>query len=397
MKKRFSSVLALALCCSLAACAPASSTSSGTSSEGESSVAETSEESKGKIGIICGTVSYSEEEYRAAEYWKNKLGEDRVVIQTYPDNFMKEQETTISNMLSLVSDPDIKAVVFCQGVPGCAAAIAKAKEKRPDVLYIDGGPGEDPATIASTADIVIDMDTYQNATDMVDRAKEMGAETIIYYCFPRLLGYEKVSGAKILAEERAKELGIEFIPVTYPDPQSDAGTAGCQQFCREDIPKQLEKYGDTCAFWDLNAVSSVAVIKTLEEEGRGIYMNSSQSSPFNGYPEAFNISVPDDKKGDSAWMVEELQKHCAEMGNTGRFSVRATPNVVNCMNTGVVYAQYFIEGKTDGKVDMEALREAYAEVCNQSVDEVSFSTYTSIDGTESYDNYALILSPWAIL
>ena len=96
-------------------------------------------------------------------------------------------------------------------------------------------------------------------------------------------------------------------------------------------------------------------------------------------------------------MVEELQKHCAEMGNTGRFSVRATPNVVNCMNTGVVYAQYFIEGKTDGKVDMEALREAYAEVCNQSVDEVSFSTYTSIDGTESYDNYALILSPWAML
>ncbi len=52
-----------------------------------------------KIGIITGTVSQGEEEYRAAEKMKLKYG-DKIVLQTYPDSFMKEQETTIANTRS---------------------------------------------------------------------------------------------------------------------------------------------------------------------------------------------------------------------------------------------------------------------------------------------------------
>ena len=91
--------------------------------------------SEGKIGIMCGTIATSEEQYRTAEAWKEKLGEDRVVIQTYPDNFMKEQETTISNLLSLVSDPEIKVVAIVDGIPGTTAAIEKAKEKRQKITW----------------------------------------------------------------------------------------------------------------------------------------------------------------------------------------------------------------------------------------------------------------------
>lgn len=395
MKRIIALLLLLAMIFTLGACGGTQNKDAGdTAAEGKT---EEKHDTAGKIGIMTGTIAGSEEEYRAAEAWQIKLGEDRVVIQTYPDNFMKEQETTISNLLSLVSDPDIKAVVFCQAVPGATAAIAKAKEKRPDILYINGGPGEDPATITSVADIVVDMDAYTNAVDMIDRAVEMGAETVIYYAFPRLLGYEKVAIARDLAIARCEEVGVEFVQVIIPDPQSDAGPAGTQQFCKEDVPKQLEKYGPKTAFWDLNTMSSAATIKAIEDAGMGIYMNSSQSSPFQGYPEAFNIAVPGDKKGDAEWMVEELRKHNAEMGNTGRFSVRATPNVVNCMNTGVAYAEKFIAGETDGKVDMEALKRAYAEVCNVPIEEVTFSLYKTPDGSESYDNFAVILAPWAML
>ena len=55
---------------------------------------------------------------------KNKYG-DMIVLQTYPDNFTKEQETTIANTLSLAADPDVKAIIFVQAVPGASAALYK--------------------------------------------------------------------------------------------------------------------------------------------------------------------------------------------------------------------------------------------------------------------------------
>ena len=86
-----------------------------------------------------------------------------------------------------------------------AAAIAKAKEIRPDVLYIVGGPNENPDVINAAADLVIDGDTYISGKQMAERAKEMGTETIVYYSFPRHQGYQKVAYAKTQIQEMAAE------------------------------------------------------------------------------------------------------------------------------------------------------------------------------------------------
>ncbi len=101
-----------------------------------------------KIGIITGTVAQNEEEYRAAQDVKKKLGADRVILQTYPEKFMDEQETVIANIAGVASDPQVKALVICQAVPGTAAAIDKVKETRDDLLIIVGTSGEDPAMMA---------------------------------------------------------------------------------------------------------------------------------------------------------------------------------------------------------------------------------------------------------
>ena len=89
-----------------------------------------------KIGIMTTTVVQNEEEYRAAENVIKKYGADRVVHMTFPDKFMDEQETTISNMVSIASDPDVKALLIVQAVPGTAAGITKVKEIRDDLLII---------------------------------------------------------------------------------------------------------------------------------------------------------------------------------------------------------------------------------------------------------------------
>ena len=393
MRRIASMLLAIILVLSLAACG--SKQSDGGGGGGETESAEGGESSgEGKIGLMVGTVAISEEEYRSAEAWQQELGEDKVVIQTYPDNFMSEEETTISNMLSLVSDPDIKVVIFLQGVPGASAAITRAKEVRPDILYINGGPNEDPDVACEAADICIDYDNYSAGAQMADRAKEMGAETMIYYSFPRHQGYEKVAYAGNQCEERCKELGIEFVRVTIPDPQSDAGTAGTQQFIIEDVPKQIATYGPNTAFFDTNTMSTPAVIKAVYDAGEGIYMNPSQSSPFNGYPESLGISVPEDKTNDYEWMIQAIQDKLAETDDNGRFSTRTIPNVVMEMNTSVEYALAYLNGETGGKkVDMEVMKESLIKAAG--TEEVSFNTY-DVNGIK-YDNFALVMGPWTLL
>ena len=110
-----------------------------------------------KIGLVTGTVSQGEEEFRAGEDLVKKYG-SAIKHGTYPDKFTQEQETTIAQITSLASDPEVKAIVVVQAVPGTAAAIDKIKEKRDDILFIAGVPHEDPELICSRADIVLDVE-----------------------------------------------------------------------------------------------------------------------------------------------------------------------------------------------------------------------------------------------
>ena len=112
-------------------------------------LASAEEEGTWKIAILTGTTSQGEEEFRAAEALKEQYP-DNVITDTYPDQFMAEQETTISKLVAFASDPDVKAIVMCQAVPGAIAAFNRIREMgRDDILLIAGVPQEDPADILS--------------------------------------------------------------------------------------------------------------------------------------------------------------------------------------------------------------------------------------------------------
>ena len=110
------------------------------------------------IGIVTGTVSQSEDDLRGAEALIAEYGSvsNGGMIQhlTYPDNFMEEQETTISVIAGLADDPLMKAVIVNQAVPGTTEAFRRIKEARPDIICLAGEAHEDPAVIASAADLV---------------------------------------------------------------------------------------------------------------------------------------------------------------------------------------------------------------------------------------------------
>lgn len=99
-----------------------------------------------KIGVVTGTVSQGEDEYRGAEAAIQKYP-GLILHRSYPDNFMQEQETTIAQITGLASDRQVKAIVINQAVPGTVAAIRKVREIRPDIIFVLGEPHEDPPIV----------------------------------------------------------------------------------------------------------------------------------------------------------------------------------------------------------------------------------------------------------
>ena len=85
------------------------------------------------IGICTGTVSQSEDDLRGAEAMIAKYGDvsDGGMIKhlTYPDNFMQEMETTISQIASLADDPLMKVVIVNQAIPGTTEGFRRVREK----------------------------------------------------------------------------------------------------------------------------------------------------------------------------------------------------------------------------------------------------------------------------
>ena len=340
-----------------------------------------------KIGVVTGTVSQGEEEYRAAEAVKRKYG-DQVILQTYPDKFMDEQETTISNILSIANDPEVKAIVICQAVPGTSAAIDKVREIRDDVLIVTAVPGEAPDTIAPKADVVLQGDELGMGITIIEQAEKLGAETFVHYSFPRHMSYPLLAARRDIFKEECEKRGIAFVDATAPDPTGDAGVPGAQQFILEDIPRKIDEYGENTCFFSTNCSMQEPLIKSSLEEG-GIVAQQCCPSPYHGYPGALGIDIPEEKQGDVAYVIDQISAKIAEKGGTGRFSTWPVPVNMMFVESGAEYAIAWAQGKTNGKLDkayMEKLFSEYAEV------EVKLTTLT--EGGTTYDNFLLLLSDY---
>lgn len=344
---------------------------------------------KYKIGIITGTVSQGEEEYRAAEQMKEKYG-DMIVLQTYPDSFMKEQETTIANTLTLASDPDVKAIIFVQAVPGASAAIDKVRETNPDMLFICGVPGEDPAMIGGKADVILQADELGMGTTIVKQAKKQGAKTLVHYSFPRHMSYEMLAKRRDLLKTTCEEEGLKFVDATAPDPTGDAGVPGAQQFILEDVPRKVAEYGKDTAFFSTNCSMQEPLIKSVLAQG-AIFPQQCCPSPYHAYPAALGIEIPNDKKGNIDYIIEQIGSKIKAKGGEGRFSTWPVPVNMLFVECGVEYAMAYLDGKTDGRNDQDKL----SEILNSKIDgKITITPYTDNGTKKTYDNYYLILSDY---
>lgn len=339
-------------------------------------------EDEWKIGIMSSTVTQNEEEFRMAAQMVEKYGADRILHTTYPDKFMDEQETTITNMLEMASTPGVKALIMVQAVPGAVAAVDKVRELYPDMLIILGSPQEDPEIIAQKGDIVLNTDDLGRGDQIAEHAKNLGAEVLVHYSFPRHMSIEMLAERRRMMKEKAEELGMLFVDEDAPDPTGDAGVPGTQQFIMEDVPRKIAQYGTETAVFGTNCAMMEPLIRQSVEYG-GIFPVQCCPSPYHALPAALGIEVPEDKKGDVPWMLEQIGIKCTEAGASGRVATWPVPVNMMYIEAGVEYAIEWINGNTDGTVDKAKLVEIMEGIAGGAV------SLTEYPGT---DNYFLYLS-----
>ena len=283
------------------------------------------EEAPFHIGIMTGTVSQSEDDLRGAELMIQKYGNSAeggmITHITYPDNFMSEMETTIGQIVGLADDPKMRVIVVNQAIPGTAEGFRRVREKRPDIILLAGTAQEDPAVITAAADLALIADDISRGYTIPLGAQKMGAKTFVHVSFPRHMSYETLGRRRAIMEAACKDLGIKFVFETAPDPTSDVGVAGAQQFILEQMPAWLEKYGKDTAFFCTNDAHTEPLLKRIAELG-GYFVEADLPSPLMGYPGALGIDLSQEK-GDWTAILKKVEESVEKAGGKGRMGTWA--------------------------------------------------------------------------
>jgi hypothetical protein len=315
------------------------------------------------IGVATLTVSQAEDTYRGAENLIKMYGDvaDGGMIKhvTMPDNFMAEMETTITQIAGLADDPKVKVVVVDDAIPGTTEGFRRIKEKRSDVLCFAGEPHEDPTVIAQVADFIVNTDNIARGYLIIKTAQDLGAKKFVHISFPRHMGYELLSRRRAIMEVACKDLGLEFIAETAPDPTSDVGIPGAQQFVLENVPSWVEKYGKETAFFTTNDAHTEPLLLQLAKYG-GIFIESDIPSPIMGYPGAFGIDLTAEA-GDWSAILKKVETVVIDAGAGGRMGTWAYSQGWSTVCSLAEYGKNILEG-TATLGNLKDLWSAYAKI-----------------------------------
>ncbi|MDR2738218.1 MAG: DUF3798 domain-containing protein, partial [Treponema sp.] len=246
------------------------------------------------IGILTETVSQAEDDLRGAEELIHRYGRvsDGGIIQhiTYPDNFMDQQEVFISQVVSMADDPLMKEIVVNNSIPGTAEAFKRVRERRPDILLIAAEAHEDPLVIQQAADLATNADFISRGYLIPWAAKQLGADTFVHISFPRHMSYESFGLRRQIFEAACNDLGLKFVFVTAPDPTSDVGIAGAQQYILEQTPQWIQQYGKNTVFFCTNDAHTEPLLRQLLAHG-GMFVEADLPSPLMDYPGALGLEL----------------------------------------------------------------------------------------------------------
>ena len=379
MKKKLSIFLVLVMMASMLLTACGNKQTEETQETTAQTETEETEEAY-HIAVVTPTLSVSEDEFRAGEQLEEQYP-DIVKHLVLPEKFDTEIEGCISTIVSAADDPLMKAVIVSSGQSGLIPAFQQLKEKNPDIITISSAIYDEPDMMSENIDLNLDMDAIRRGETIPKKAYEMGAKTFIHYSFPTHLAKPTITARRDQVKKTCEELGMEFVEVITPDPQTGNGPEAMQQFLQEDIPRQIEKYGvDTNIFGTNCPMYDVIIAKALELK----YTVAEQCcpTPTQAYPTVLGLEIAEEDATNFDKINEMIAEKVDAQGMKGRLSGWPIPVTIFLPKFGVEVAMEMIANSEFDPNNAENLGNLAKDKFGLEVD---FQQY------EDYENYYMFI------
>ena len=379
MKKKLSIFLVLVMMASMLLTACGNKQTEETQETTAQTETEETEEAY-HIAVVTPTLSVSEDEFRAGEQLEEQYP-DIVKHLVLPEKFDTEIDGCISTIVSAADDPLMKAVIVSSGQSGLIPAFQQLKEKNPDIITISSAIYDEPDMMSENIDLNLDMDAIRRGETIPKKAYEMGAKTFIHYSFPTHLAKPTITARRDQMKKTCEELGMEFVEVITPDPQTGNGPEAMQQFLQEDIPRQIEKYGvDTNIFGTNCPMYDVIIAKALELK----YTVAEQCcpTPTQAYPTVLGLEIAEEDATNFDKINEMIAEKVDAQGMKGRLSGWPIPVTIFLPKFGVEVAMEMIANSEFDPNNAENLGNLAKDKFGLEVD---FQQY------EDYENYYMFI------
>lgn len=362
-----------------------------TSDSSEDTVARPLNPTGTRVGVLCSPLSWGEENYRMTERCIKEFGEDRIVVNTLPED--ADVQTIVSLATNMASEADIGALVINEAVPGSIAAADAAKQINPEILVIMVNPSEEPSEVGGSADLAV-MTVFGEITEAAaEQAAEKGCEVMVLEVPVDQLGMERAQIRISAAEAKCEELGIECIVNSLPS-ESDANSRPAMiQAAKEDVYNKLNEYGDKVGFMSFSSFCSTPIFTALCEEGRGYLVGTPDPGPFApGFMDAFGITADEEHILDMDWTNKAIADALAEKGMTGHFCNWEIPYFSTMMYGSIAYSLAYLDG-TENTIDLDTWMKYAAESFDIELGtDLIYFAYEN-DGVTT-ENFAMVNSPF---
>ena len=210
------------------------------------------------VGIITNVPSQSGAAAVAAALAKEREG---VRLTQWADAYRGQPELTGETVDALAAEEEIGALLLHRAIPGSAEALRRAREK--GIFVGVCAERAEAAELAGAADVTLLWDSESAGTLLAEQARDMGAETLVYYTLRRLANETERQLHRSAAEAGCAALGLIFVPKELPDDTYDAPTPGSEAFFTADVPEKLARYGEHTAFYAANCAMQPALLRQV--------------------------------------------------------------------------------------------------------------------------------------
>ena len=315
-----------------------------------------------KVAVLVAPESQYPEDYRAAKALEAQYP-DNVVVKEYADSrvLVPGDAEIITLSKELAADDSIGAIVYARATQFTYTAIQRAKEINNSLYTIAVEPEQSLNDIYSEASLVLTADWIKYSKEIVDTAKDLGAEYFVFFSFDRHVSsnplYAQIK--KSIADECYNKR-VEFVFENSQDPNYSGGVEKAKFAIKDRIVKLFDSKkikGTNIALFSTD--SSVQSVLVEEAAKRSlIYVSPSFPTPYNGIAEYLDIPLPEDLSDTDAYFETVSSKVNSEIKDGGRFALY-TYTLASTLTKAAVYSAFDLltgEAKVETAADKASVR-----------------------------------------